>query len=212
MYSLTKPPLFIDYVRLVEKNLDEEKQRTKIFLDPSSVPKVQLRIIEKMVTTHAEQICSLNDSGASVLIDRDQLPQLKELHNLLLKSEEKTNFGVDPLLKIFVSKLANEGTKIINEQSDPVKYIEELIALKQRYDRIILEALNKQNFKTSLTAEFEKFMNVDKARTAEFLSYFVDKMLKSKGSKINSARGLGWRKFRLFLETYGFFISVSIKT
>jgi cullin 3 len=67
----------------------------------------------------------------------------------------------------------------VRAQLNPVQYIESLLALKAQYEFYLRNAFgNDAIIKRAVQTDFEKFIN-DNPRSAEFMSLFIDDVLKN---------------------------------
>ena len=76
------------------------------------------------------------------------------------------------------------------KQKAPLEYVKALLDLKAKFDRVLTQALCSKgegggqydkvdkSFATAVNSSFEEFMNKNQ-RTAEFLSIYIDRQLKS---------------------------------
>jgi cullin 3 len=76
-----------------------------------------------------------------------------------------------------------DGGEKSGGQSDPFRWVQELIAVKEKYDAILKRALEKdKSFQTSFNEALEFAINKN-PKSPEYLSLFIDDCLK-KGAKM----------------------------
>jgi cullin 3 len=174
----------IDYVTKVNERLKEEDKRTKTFLDSTSCKPVKERLIKVMIRDKAMRIVKNEGSGAVWLIDNQRFSDLKNMHELLMLAGDDVHnqYGTGIIMDCLSDKLFKEGMAITKEFiQKPDIYIQKLMQLKSQYDYIIDTSFKAQlqEFRAKQTQQFEKFVNHQEARTAEYLVIYIDSSMKS---------------------------------
>ncbi|GMT32261.1 hypothetical protein PFISCL1PPCAC_23558, partial [Pristionchus fissidentatus] len=182
------------YVKKVENCLSEETDRAMRYLDKDTKNKL-LQVLENvLITQHMQTVVDMENSGLKAMIRDDKVAELRSLYLLLRRVPGGMNVmtaSMSEYLRSIGEKLVDDVEGVGDEpadaaaaaqKKDPVRFIQELIDLKDRFDHFLKDAFeNDGTFKNKIQSDFEFFFNKNK-RSPEFLSLYIDDKLK-KGQK-----------------------------
>ncbi|KAK9387269.1 Cullin [Lipomyces mesembrius] len=186
------------YLIKTEKRLQEEFERAMSYLSVTSEPKITKIVEENLITKNIVSVIKSDASGLTFMISNDRFDDLKRLYRLCKRVDpEKTD-----LRSALVARIIQQGGEINQDAIEVLKHpdkskgvtvqnaatiaafkwVEEVLGLKEKYDRILNDTMDGDNqIQTSLANAFSSFINQIN-RCSEFLSLFIDDNLK-KGLK-----------------------------
>lgn len=166
-----------DYLKKAERRLNEEMERVSHYLDPRSESKITNVVEKEMIESHMHTLVHMENSGlVSMLVD-DKYEDLQRMHNLFRRVPD----GLTIVKDVMTSFVRDTGKQLIMDPErlrDPVDFVQRLLDLKDKYDRVITMSFNNdKTFQNALNSSFEYFINLN-ARSPEFISLFVDDKLR----------------------------------
>ena len=173
-----------DYLRKAEQRLEEEKERVAHYLDKASEPKIREVAERELIAKHMRTIAEMEHSGIVAMIEDNKIADLGRAYELFKRITAPTP-GLHVIRDIMAAHVKARGTQLVNDDernSDPVQYVQGLLALRDKYEAVISTAFGAdKQFYNALNASFESFVNLNQ-RSPEFISLFVDEQLR-KGMK-----------------------------
>ncbi|KAG0193393.1 Cullin-3 [Apophysomyces sp. BC1034] len=200
-----------EFMRKVERRLEEEYERTSHCLSPTTEPKirkvVETQLIANNIATVIEDkllnpFCrrKMRNSGLQNMLSANKYGDLSRMYGLFSRvptglSEMKMAISKNILQlgaqinKNISADIAANATKpkgadkgISGGTQTAIRWVEEVLTLQEKFDKILEVAANKdKTFQTTFNEAFEEFIN-DNPKSAEFISLFIDENLK-KGLK-----------------------------
>ena len=170
--------LFSEYMKKAETRLQEEHARSSMYLHSSTEPKLSSIVETELIKNHAEALIKMENSGAVSMFKDDKVDDLRRMYKLF--SRVPSTLG---LLRESMSDFVKlTGSNLVRDQDQkkttPVKFVEGLLNLRDKYDVIVSQAMNgDKSFSKTLKEAFENFINTD-ARVASYLAKYIDEMLK----------------------------------
>ena len=166
-----------DYLKKAERRLNEEMERVSHYLDPRSESKITNVVEKEMIESHMHTLVHMENSGlVSMLVD-DKYEDLQRMHNLFRRVPD----GLTIVKDVMTSFVRDTGKQLVMDPErlrDPVDFVQRLLDLKDKYDRVITMSFNNdKTFQNALNSSFEYFINLN-ARSPEFISLFVDDKLR----------------------------------
>ena len=166
-----------DYLKKAERRLNEEMERVSHYLDPRSESKITNVVEKEMIESHMHTLVHMENSGlVSMLVD-DKYEDLQRMYNLFRRVSD----GLTIVKDVMTSFVRDTGKQLVMDPErlrDPVDFVQRLLDLKDKYDRVITMSFNNANtFQNALNSSFEYFINLN-ARSPEFISLFVDDKLR----------------------------------
>ncbi|TKY50275.1 Cullin-3A protein [Spatholobus suberectus] len=166
-----------DYLKKAERRLNEEMERVSHYLDPRSESKITNVVEKEMIESHMHTLVHMENSGlVSMLVD-DKYEDLQRMYNLF----RRVPAGLTIVKEVMTSFIRDTGKQLIMDPErlrDPVDFVQRLLDLKDKYDRVITMSFNNdKTFQNALNSSFEYFINLN-ARSPEFISLFVDDKLR----------------------------------
>jgi len=140
------------------------------------------KVEDKLITQNAKILVDFENSGCVSMFQNEKVDDLKNMYELFARVPE----ALKELRMALSSYVKQVGKKIVSDQDlmdKPTKFVEELLNLRNKFDRLITKSFKLDNsFQRTLKEAFEEFVNVD-TRVASFLALYVDSLLKS-GMKV----------------------------
>ncbi|CAK8533522.1 unnamed protein product [Lathyrus sativus] len=166
-----------DYLRKAERRLNEEMERVSHYLDPRSESEIT-RVVEKeMIENHMQTLVRMENSGLVNMLMDDKYEDLGRMYNLF----RRVPSGLITVKDVMTSFIRDTGKQLVMDPErlkDPVDFVQRLLDLKDKYDKVITMAFNNdKTFQNALNSAFEYFINLN-ARSPEFISLFVDDKLR----------------------------------
>ena len=171
-----------DYLKKAERRLNEEMERVSHYLDARSLEKITNVVEKEMIENHMHRLVHMENSGFVNMLVNDKYDDLGRKYNLFRRV---ANGGLLIVRDVMTSYIRDTGKQLVTDPErlkDPVEFVQRLLDLKDKYDKIISLAFNNdKTFQNALNSSFEYFINLN-ARSPEFISLFVDDKLR-KGLK-----------------------------
>ena len=182
-----------DYLKKAERRLNEEMERVSHYLDPRSESKITNVVEKEMIESHMHTLVHMENSGlVSMLVD-DKYEDLQRMYNLFRRVSD----GLTIVKDVMTSFVRDTGKQLIMDPErlrDPVDFVQRLLDLKDKYDRVITMSFNNdKTFQNALNSSFEYFINLN-ARSPEFISLFVDDKLR------RGLKGVGEEDVEILLD------------
>ena len=171
-----------DYLRKVEQRLLEEKERVAHYLDKSTEPRIREVAERELIAKHMRTIAEMEHSGVVAMIEDSKLADLGRAYELFKRINTPTvGAGLAVIKEIMAAHVKSKGMQLVQDDernSDPVQYVQGLLALRDKYEAVISTAFaGDKQFYNALNAAFESFVNTNQ-RSPEFISLFVDEQLR----------------------------------
>jgi len=127
------------FMKKAEERLEEEKLRTKRFLDNSSFDKVKRECEFVLIDKHKEAI--LAECGH--YLKDNKLEDLSRMYRLLTCTDD----GIKPMLEMLQNHITNVGFDVIRslpskEVQEPKPYVEAILEVYDRFNDIVRKAFN----------------------------------------------------------------------
>lgn len=167
-----------EYLFKAEMRLQEEANRSRNYLAPSTEPKLMNCVEYELITMHSRTLVDMQSSGCVAMMRENKIDDLKRMYSLF----SRVPSTLDYLRECMSNYVKQCGLAIVSNQEntkDPVAFVQQMLELKDKFDKIINEAFRgeKKAFK-DLKSAFEDIINKD-ARCASHLSCYIDDLLKS---------------------------------
>ena len=199
------------YCEEATRRLEEESDRCRSTLSDSTAVKIQ-RVVEDELIRHKMKGLIEMDSGVQYMVDNDKLHELGLVFELESRVDPRKTELTKAIQRIVGEKMGTKindaasaasnapaaaskddeqgddkpkagSARQINQQTvAALKWVEDVLALKARFDRIWKEAFNEdQTLSTALTRSLSDVINAF-TRSSEYISLFIDENMK-KGIK-----------------------------
>lgn len=166
-----------DYLKKAERRLNEEMERVSHYLDFSSESKITNVVEKEMIESHMQTLVHMENSGLVNMLVDDKYEDLGRMYNLF----HRVPTGLTIAKEVMTSYIRDTGKQLVTDPErlrDPVDFVQRLLDLKDKYDKIITLAFNNdKTFQNALNSSFEYFINLN-VRSPEFISLFVDDKLR----------------------------------
>lgn len=178
-----------EFMRKVERRLEEEYERTIHCLSMTTEVKIRTIIETELIANNIKALMEMKNSGLESMLAAEKYEDLLRMYNLFSRVPAGLNE-----MRSFISKyILNLGSQINQRINSDLKmekgssqvaisWVQEVLGLQDRFDTLLDRAANKdKSFQTVFNEAFENFMNAN-SKSAEFISLFIDENLK-KGLK-----------------------------
>ncbi|KKY27975.1 putative scf ubiquitin ligase subunit [Phaeomoniella chlamydospora] len=200
------------FCRQAKRRITEEEQRCQQCLSISTIQKVRAVVDERLIKANIKNVIDMEGTGVKNMLDHDRQHDLAIVYELNMRVDPRKTALNEAMQKrvIELGKAINESAianpvesadsstskvengkagskksaeKPINQQTvAAIKWVDEVLALKDKYYRIWESAFKKdQSLEKGLEHSFQEFININN-RSSEHLSLFLDEYLK-KGVK-----------------------------
>jgi len=165
-----------DYLKKAERRLNEEIERVSHYLDARSEPKITSVVEKEMIESHMQRLVHMENSGLVFMFVDDKYEDLGRMYNLF----RRVSSGLSLVRDVMTSYIRDTGKQLVTDPDrikDPVDYVQRLLDLKDKYDKVISMAFNNdKTFQNALNSSFEYFINLN-ARSPEFISLFDESII-----------------------------------
>ncbi|XP_024638917.1 cullin-3A [Medicago truncatula] len=167
-----------DYLKKVERCLNEETDRMCHYLDPSTEKKITSVIEKEMIENHMLRLIHMENSGLVNMLCGDKYEDLGRMYNLF----RRVTNGLSKIREVTTSHIRESLKQLLTdlERLDDihVEFVQRLLDEKDKYDKIISLGFNEDNFfQNALNSSFEFFINLNPC-SPEYISLFVDDKLR----------------------------------
>lgn len=199
------------YCRHARRRIYEEDERCKQTLLESSGPKIQMVLEDELIKNRLQELVEM-ESGVRFMVDNDRIDELSLIYDLNKRVDEKKTEVTRSIQKRIVelgteinndaiaasqaptnaatsdpaerSRNAAQDRSLNVQTAAAIKWVEDVLALKDRFDRIWRESLDCDPLlQQAQTRSFADFINSPTfPRSSEYISLFIDENMK-KGIK-----------------------------
>ncbi|CAG8500314.1 7437_t:CDS:10 [Cetraspora pellucida] len=176
-----------EYMKKVEKRLNEEEQRVRHYLSPTTEPKIRNIVEEELISKHLKTVIEMENSGLIPMLRNEKMDGHEEMKTAISNYIRELGKAINET----VSSSATTATAAENNAtggdrqtgtSVAIRWVQEVLDLKDKFDKVQNLALsNDKAFQTAFNEAFEFFINKN-LKSPEFISLFIDENLK-KGLK-----------------------------
>ncbi|KAJ8330758.1 hypothetical protein BDV3_002271 [Batrachochytrium dendrobatidis] len=193
----------IQFLKRVEKRLNEEDIRTKHYIHASTRPKIQSIFEKELLENNIKTILEM-DSGLVPIVANDRFEDLQRIYSLFSRvpnGHVELRFGLSNIIKqssITINQIHSCGgllplstdtsrpsnTNMPSETNplSPILWVEAMISLKDKYDTMLDACFARdKTFQNDINSSLETCINLN-IKCPEFLSLFIDENLR-KGIK-----------------------------
>ncbi|KAI8146282.1 Cullin [Fennellomyces sp. T-0311] len=192
-----------EFMRKVERRLEEEYERTTRCLSLTTEAKIRYIVETQLIANNLKTVMEMKHSGLDSMLSADKYGDLSRMYKLFSRVPAGLN-EMRTAIKNYIMQLGAEINKTISADlaasgskasrtlaekgsvgggaQTAIRWVEQVLALQGKFDRILELAANKdKSFQTAFNEAFENFIN-ENPKSAEFISLFIDENLK-KGLK-----------------------------
>ena len=185
-----------EYLLKAEAALTAEKDRVAAYLHGDTETKLLTTCQRELLEKHERTLLDKEGSGCRVLLANDKLDDLARLFRLFSNVPD----GLKPISDMVREHIEAMGNAVVDRreadiEKEPKKenatdptFVKELLALHAKYRGMVEAQFGNQTlFQRALKEAFQEFINrnVGKHSTADMLSSFCDRILKSGGEKLS---------------------------
>ncbi|KAL1522667.1 hypothetical protein AB1Y20_017645 [Prymnesium parvum] len=173
-----------DYMKHAEVRLHEEAERVRHYLDSTTELKIKEIAERELIAKHMKTLAEMENSGIVTMIEDSKIAELSRAYGLFKRVTQPTP-GLGIIRELMAANVKRVGMELVKDEErnrDPVLYVQGLLQLRAKYEKVITNAfLSDKQFYNSLNQAFESFINVNQ-HSPEYISLFVDDQLR-KGLK-----------------------------
>ncbi|KAI8974297.1 Cullin 3 [Pilobolus umbonatus] len=170
-----------EFMRKVERRLEEEYERTVHCLLNTTEPKIRSIVETQLIANNLHTIMEMKHSGLETMLAEDKYGDLSRMYSLF----SRVSAGLNEMRKYisqFILRKGEEINKIIAEDAKgsnvAIRWVMDVLEIQDKCDKILELAFHKdKSFQIVFNETFEKFIN-ENSRAAEFISLFIDENLK----------------------------------
>eukprot|EP01126_Amoeba_proteus_P042960 TRINITY_DN4684_c0_g1_i2.p1 TRINITY_DN4684_c0_g1~~TRINITY_DN4684_c0_g1_i2.p1 ORF type:complete len:679 (-),score=112.16 TRINITY_DN4684_c0_g1_i2:419-2371(-) len=168
-----------EYMKKIERRLNEEMDRVKHYLDPLTEFKIKEVVETELIQAHLKTLVEMQGYGLVSMLKDDKIEDLKRMYDLL----GRVSKGHEQMRTVLGNYVKETGKAIVSDPNNKENaYVIALLTLKEKYDNILIKAFkNDKSFQRTLNTSFEFFINLN-TRSPEYISLFIDEKLR-KGIK-----------------------------
>ncbi|KAG9296630.1 hypothetical protein G9A89_002901 [Geosiphon pyriformis] len=194
-----------EYMKKVEKRLNEEEQRIRHYLSSTTEPKIRGIVEEQLISKHLKTVIEMENSGLIPMLSNEKMDDLARMYKLfgrVPQGHEEMKGAISGHIRDLgkaINETVTSGSSSITSPSAEgssssaggdkstgtavaIRWVQEVLDLKDKFDKVLSQALvNDKAFQTSFNEAFEDFINKN-PKSPEFISLFIDENLK-KGLK-----------------------------
>ena len=182
-----------EYLKHADRMIQEEAERVMACLCVDyNAGKSEIKdVVEtQLIARHIEALVSKEGSGLVRLLEESRVEDLRRMYDLFSRVPN----GVQIISDKMSEHVLNTGKDIVRRslaQDEPLVYVQQLLELKDKYDKLIAEAFRTDKvFTNALAKAFEMFINTN-PRSPEFLSLCMDTHLRGSHSRSGAAGAAG---------------------
>ncbi|KAI1000579.1 Cullin-3 [Podosphaera aphanis] len=196
------------WLRRTKMRLDEEESRCQTTISFSTAPKITKVVETEMIASHLSEFLAMEGSGVKAMVENNRLEDLallyklvtrvdhskgplkaalqsrvielgSDINNAVLQADCPTSETKDSSEDANKTKAPQKQTVAAKQTSAAIRWVEEVLMLKENFDKIWKQCLNEDlSMQSALTKSFSQFIN-QFPRCSEYLSLFIDDNLKS---------------------------------
>lgn len=186
------------------RRIQEEEERCQQTLSPSTESKIKAIVDKVLIAKHIRSIINMEGTGVKHMLDNERIEDLANVYNLSARVDPRklalkdavqkrvVELGSDinknasatvPVPPANTAGKTDSGKAVserpINQQTAAaIMWVEEILQLKAKYDRLWEQAFRKDPvMEKGLEVSFQDFINAN-PRSPEHLSLFLDENLK----------------------------------
>ncbi|KAI8910426.1 Cullin, partial [Gorgonomyces haynaldii] len=166
------------YLLETASRLDQEKERSSVFLLSSSVELVTQQFLQAMVKEKLNDILQM-PNGLVYFLDQGKYEDLKRMHYLF----GLVSGGHDLLKQAIGQHIQTLYRPFQISKESPVEWVNYILSLKTHYDQILALGLsNDKPFEIAINTALQLVVNMEQ-RAPEYCSLFIDHHLRKKGGQ-----------------------------
>ncbi len=168
-----------EYLHHAQRRLNEESERINQYLEESSQRALISTVEQTLMAAHSRAILGAS-TGASSLLKTKRLDSLRLMYKLLQRVEKLDELKES--MSEYIKKAGKELVDVTGEAEQSM--VQNLLNFKSSLDEIQSFAFDSNaDFAYALKLAFEFFINAQETKTAEAIAKFIDRLLRSGGSK-----------------------------
>lgn len=125
-----------DYLRKAHKRIQEERMRVDTYLEAETEAKVRRVAEQELISKYMTRLVDMENSGFLWMLRNDKVDDLRLMYSLFKEIEN----GDETLRSKLKAEVLEKGTELVQDSEkvkEPVTLINSILALKDKYDKII---------------------------------------------------------------------------
>ncbi|GAU50030.1 hypothetical protein TSUD_240230 [Trifolium subterraneum] len=167
-----------DYLKNVERLINEETDRVNHYLDHESKREITNVLVKEMIENHMLRLIHMENSGLVNMLCDDKYEGLSRMYNLFGRVTD----GHLKIREVMSSHIRESGKELVTDLErlkDPVEFVQRLLDERDKYGKIVNLAFNNDKlFQIALNSSFKLFINLNPC-SPEYISLFVDDKLRN---------------------------------
>jgi cullin 1 len=175
-----------EYLRKVEHRFAEERKRLEDYLHKSSEEKLMETLYQALLIQHQDEVLNKENTGCKVMLETDARDDLARMFNIY-RNVPSSLEPIAKTVKVHIQQVGQTVIDKVNDQKNHDTYIQDLIAIHEKYHNLALMCFDHPVFHKALTEAFEDIVNKKtfQSSTAELLAQFADRLLNKGGLKLD---------------------------
>lgn len=131
-----------DYMKKAEIRLQEEADRVQHYLDNTTEPKIRDVAERELIAKHMKMLAEMENSGIITMIEDSKIGDLARAYTLFKRVTQPIS-GLGVIRDLMAAYVKRVGTELVNDEErnrDPVQYVQGLLKLREKYERVIVGA------------------------------------------------------------------------
>lgn len=171
-----------DYLRYVEKRMEEEMKRVQTWFRSDTIQKVSALLYKEMIDDRAKDIIQHVETGFSVLLQQSMLDDLARLYRLFSSSSKASDTNIKLVSDALIRFIQEKGETISND-ANTVLFIEKIIQLREfikKFQHVVCP--NDKLISKSCSDSFSKLIESND-RSSHYLALYIHDFLRKGGKK-----------------------------
>lgn len=186
------------YLKTVDQLISNEINKSALYLPTVTYPKLLSLVDKILISSRIDKVMRFQTEGLKYWISNGRFDELSLLYKLLSRVDYFDGFKIQINEIILEEGLALEqneletipqesgskskGTGSKKATAVAISWIEKVIKLKDKYDLVLRSLSNDTGLQKTIENSFVEFLNKN-IKLAEYLSLFIDDIIKKTGNK-----------------------------
>mmetsp|Transcript_663 Transcript_663/g.868 ORF Transcript_663/g.868 Transcript_663/m.868 type:complete len:762 (-) Transcript_663:538-2823(-) len=170
-----------EYLKKVERRLQEEKARSQHYLDSSSEKELLSLVEKELIEKHHKTLVECN-TGCFDMFENKKLEDLQRMFRLFSRVPSTLKEVRDELIRY----IKEDGEQLVKKEEDDrsaLRFVRALLVQRDTYEEIVSQAFHDdKDFKKALKEAFEYVVNMNN-KVPHFLTLYVDDLMRERAKK-----------------------------
>eukprot|EP01080_Neovahlkampfia_damariscottae_P011659 gene11659-4896_t len=161
-----------EYLIHVEKRIKQEIERSDTYFNSQTRKKIISTLEEKEIQIYSSLLV---EKGFRSLLSSHRLDDLSRMYQLF----ERVSC-LDEIKENFSKFIEDNGLNLVQDKERDATLVQDLLNFKNKSDEILVKCFkNNEKFNFDYKMSFEKFVNSESHKVAQFIAKFIDGKLKT---------------------------------